>query len=62
MDTSVIWYAMLGGLLGGIVMSGMTAVARKRDITRMSIRVIEGAISPETRTRPARSAWSRTWW
>lgn len=44
MDSSVIWYAMLGGLLGGIVMSVMTAVARKQDITQMSIRVIEGAI------------------
>jgi hypothetical protein len=43
-DSSAIWYAMLGGLLGGIVMSVMTAVARKQDITQMSIRVIEGAI------------------
>jgi hypothetical protein len=44
MDSSVIWYAMLGGFLGGVVMSVMTAVARKQDITQMSIRVIEGAI------------------
>jgi hypothetical protein len=44
MDASVILYAILGGFLGGTVMSVMTAMARKAGITQMSIRVIEGAL------------------
>lgn len=38
------WPAILGGLLGGTVMSIMTAIARKKGLTGMSITVIEGGL------------------
>ncbi|MDK3258724.1 hypothetical protein [Blastococcus capsensis] len=44
MDGTVIWFAILGGFAGGIVMTMMTAMARKIGVTQMSIRVVEGAL------------------
>lgn len=38
------WPAVLGGLAGGTVMSVMTAMARKKGLTGMSITVIEGGL------------------
>lgn len=42
-------------------MSVMTAVARKQNMTNMSIRVIEGAIFTGDADKPARWGCSRMW-